>query len=75
MHWDGCAITAEQFNKIMRVDRLEWQRELELQGTWLDGLGRRVPLSLVFNHDSLEGAYHDRKGVTGARMRLGAEDD
>ena len=54
IEWDGCAVTAERFAALTRVDVLEWRRELELQSKWLDGLGQRVPLSLVLNHDLLE---------------------
>ncbi len=54
IQWEGCAVTAERFETLTRVDGLEWRRELELQSQWLDGLGRRVPLSLVLNHDLLE---------------------
>ena len=54
IEWDGCAVTAERFATLTRVDVLEWRRELELQSKWLDGLGQRVPLSLVLNHDLLE---------------------
>jgi phosphoenolpyruvate carboxykinase (GTP) len=54
IEWDGCAVTAERFATLTHVDVLEWRRELELQSKWLDGLGRRVPLSLVLNHDLLE---------------------
>jgi phosphoenolpyruvate carboxykinase (GTP) len=54
IEWDGCAVTAERFATLTHVDVLEWRRELELQSKWLDGLGRRVPLSIVLNHDLLE---------------------
>ncbi len=66
MHWEGCAITAEQFGKVMRMDHLEWLRELELHAKWLNDLGRRVPLSLVLNHDLLEARIRDaiREGST-----------
>jgi phosphoenolpyruvate carboxykinase (GTP) len=54
VEWDGCAVTAEQFARLTRVDVREWQGELELQDKWLHGLGRRVPLALVLEHDLLE---------------------
>ena len=59
IEWDGCAVTAERFATLTRVDVLEWRQELELQSKWLDGLGQRVPLSLVLNHDLLEGRIAD----------------
>jgi phosphoenolpyruvate carboxykinase (GTP) len=52
--WEGCAVTADQFARLTRVDVREWQRELEAQAKWLQGLGQRVPLALVLNHDLLE---------------------
>ena len=54
IEWDGCAVTAERFARLTRVDLLEWQRELELQANWLHELGERVPSALVLNHDGLE---------------------
>lgn len=54
IQWDGCSVTAEQFSRLTCVDLREWQRELESQARWLGGLGQRVPLALVFNHDQLE---------------------
>ncbi len=59
VEWEGCAVTAEQFAKLTGVDNREWQRELELQGKWLVGLGQRVPLALVLEHDLLEGRITD----------------
>jgi phosphoenolpyruvate carboxykinase (GTP) len=59
--WDGCAVTAERFATLTRVDLPKWQRELELQDTWLKGLGQRLPLSLVFNHDLLERRVADAR--------------
>jgi len=46
IEWDGCAVTAERFATLTRVDVLEWRRELELQSKWLDGLGQRVRFPL-----------------------------
>jgi phosphoenolpyruvate carboxykinase (GTP) len=54
IEWDGCAVTAERFARLTRVDLLEWQRELELQANWLHEVGERVPSALVLNHDGLE---------------------
>ncbi len=54
IEWDGCAVTAEQFARVTRVDLREWQRELELQTKWFKDLGPRVPFALVLHHDSLE---------------------
>ncbi len=59
VEWDGCAVTAAQFDRLTRVDVREWKRELELQSRWLEGLGRRVPLSLVLNHDLIEARLAD----------------
>ncbi len=57
--WRGCAVTEEQFARLTGVDAGEWQRELELQGQWLLGLGQRVPLALVLEHDLLESRVTD----------------
>jgi phosphoenolpyruvate carboxykinase (GTP) len=54
VEWDGCAVTAEQFARLVRVDVREWDRELELHAKWLLDLGQRVPLALVLEHDLLE---------------------
>jgi phosphoenolpyruvate carboxykinase (GTP) len=59
LEWDGCAVTAEQFTKLTRVDVREWKRELELQAEWLSNLGERVPLALILKHDLIEGRLGD----------------
>ena len=55
----GCAVTAKQFETLTRVDRREWQQELNVHAMWLNQLGRRVPSALSLEYELLEARVSD----------------
>jgi len=59
IQWDGCAVTAKQFETLTRVDRREWQQELNVHAMWLNQLGRRVPSALSLEYELLEARVSD----------------
>lgn len=52
-------VDARRFDLLLRVDRTEWERELEAQGELFDLLGDRFPAELAAERENLRARLHE----------------
>lgn len=58
-------VDAKRFEALLRVDRVEWERELEAQGELFDLLGDRLPAELIMERENLRTRLHEAPEPTG----------
>jgi phosphoenolpyruvate carboxykinase (GTP) len=49
----GIEASTQAIERVLRVDRAEWEKELELHKEWLDHLGPTVPEAIRLQHELL----------------------